>query len=224
MGNNNEIVIFDVDDTLIKGQSQKIFIDYLFKKKMISLFVYLKILVWFLFYKIGMVSNPKSIAEYSFKLFRGKTEQEIKNISKSFFDDCLIKYFYQDALNILNENKKNNGKIILLSNAIEIIIKEIAEYIEIADYICTKLEIKDGLYTGKIDGNTTFGENKVKKLENFLKENNLSLEKQQSWGYGDHLSDIFVLKLVKYPSVVNPSRKLEKVAKENKWRILNFNK
>ncbi|MDD2935642.1 MAG: hypothetical protein PHX25_04205, partial [Candidatus Pacebacteria bacterium] len=68
MGNNNGTVIFDVDDTLIKGQSQKIFIDYLFKKKMISFFVYLKILIWFSLYKIGLGSNPKSVAEDSFKL------------------------------------------------------------------------------------------------------------------------------------------------------------
>ncbi|AKM84296.1 TPA: hypothetical protein DCZ46_03045 [Candidatus Campbellbacteria bacterium] len=224
MGNNNGIVIFDVDDTLIKGQSQKIFIDYLFRKKMISLFVYLKIIIWFLLYKIGLVSNPKSIAKYSFKLFKGKTEQEIKNISKSFFEESLKNYFYQDALRILDDHKKNNRKIILLSNAIEIIIKEIAEYVEVENYICTKLEIKDGLYTGKIDGDTTFGKNKVKKLEDFLKGKNLSLQNQENWGYGDHPSDIFVLKLVKYPFIINPDKKMQNIANKNKWSILIFNK
>ncbi|MDD2935461.1 MAG: HAD-IB family hydrolase, partial [Candidatus Pacebacteria bacterium] len=175
-------------------------------------------------YKIGLVSNPKSVAEYSFKVFRGKTKQDIKNLSKSFFDEVLINYFYKDALNIIIEHKKNNRKIILLSNAIENIIKEVSEYLNVEDYICTKLEIENGVYTGKIDGHTTFGENKVKKLETFLAENNLSLQNQESWGYGDHLSDIFVLKLVKYPFVINPNKKMRKIANKNKWSILIFNK
>ncbi|OGD66772.1 hypothetical protein A2442_01455 [Candidatus Campbellbacteria bacterium RIFOXYC2_FULL_35_25] len=224
MGINNGIVILDVDDTLIKTQSQQLFIKYLLKKGLLSYLKYFKIMIWFIFYKLGFVSDPQKIAEYSFELFKDKNVSDIEKISKDFFDNNLSKYFYEEALNLLKEHKEKGRRIILLSNAIEIIIKEVANHLTINDYICTKLETKDGFFTGKISGNVTYGKNKVKKMLDFLQEKGISLEDQESWGYGDHFSDIFVLELVKYPFIVNPSTKLKKEAKKRGWQILEFKK
>ncbi|OGD67940.1 hypothetical protein A3I18_01580 [Candidatus Campbellbacteria bacterium RIFCSPLOWO2_02_FULL_35_11] len=224
MGNNNGIVIFDVDDTLIRGQSQQLFIKYLLKRGLISYFVYIKIITWFILYKLGFVSDPKKIAEYSFKLFKGKSKEEIEKLSKDFFQKILSKEFYEETLDIIKEHKNKGHKIILLSNAIEIIVGKISEHLNIPDYICTKLEVVNEIYTGKISGEITYGQNKVEKIKNYLSENNIKLEEAESWGYGDHSSDIFVLELVKYPFAVNPDKKLRKVALERNWKILKFKK
>jgi HAD superfamily hydrolase (TIGR01490 family) len=224
MGNNNGIVIFDVDDTLIRGQSQQLFIKYLLKKGFISYFAYIKIMAWFVLYKFGFVSDPKKIAEYSFKLFKGKSKEEIEKLSKDFFQEILSKEFYKEALDIIKEHRNKGHKIILLSNAIEIIVRKISERLNIPDYICTKLETVNEIYTGKIFGEVTYGQNKVGKIKNYLSENNIKLEETESWGYGDHSSDIFVLELVKYPFAINPDRKLRKVASERNWGILKFKK
>jgi len=224
MGNNNGIVILDVDDTLIKGQSQQLFIEYLLRKGLISYLSYIRIMAWFILYKLGFVSDPKKIAEYSFRLFKGKSKENIEKISEDFFQEVLSKKFYPEALKIIKEHKNNGRRIILLSNAIEIIIKKISDRLDIPDYVCTKLEMTGEIYTGKISGEITYGQNKVRKIKNYLSEKNIQLEQAESWGYGDHSSDIFVLELVKYPFAVNPDKKLKKTANKRNWRILEFKK
>jgi len=109
MGINNGIVILDVDDTLIKTQSQQLFIKYLLKKGLLSYLKYFKIMIWFIFYKLGFVSDPQKIAEYSFELFKDKNVSDIEKISKDFFDNNLSKYFYEEALNLLKEHKEKGG-------------------------------------------------------------------------------------------------------------------
>jgi len=61
-----EIVILDLDGVIIKGQSQQFFLDYLFQEKIIGLFFYLRIYVWFVFYKLGLVRSPKKIITFAF--------------------------------------------------------------------------------------------------------------------------------------------------------------
>jgi len=61
-----ELAIFDLDNTLLKEQSQAALLNYAFKKRLISLFFYIKVMSWFIAYKLGLAKNPKKIMEYSF--------------------------------------------------------------------------------------------------------------------------------------------------------------
>lgn len=217
----DEVVIFDIDGTILKGQSQKHFIDYLFKLKIISLFFYIKILIWFFLYKLNLIKDPKKIAEYSFKkILENKKEGYVNDVTKKFFTEKLIHFFYKDALNLINLHKKEGQRIVLVSNTIDIIVKEVAEYLGVSEYLCTNLEKNKNIYTGKIKGEINYGENKAKNIKKYFEKNKLFFSK--SWGYGDHFSDIYMLKLVKYPFVINPNKKLRKEAGIKKWNILIF--
>ena len=65
-----ELVIFDLDNTLIKGQSQAFLLSYLLKKGVITPFFYLKLMSWFIFYKLGLIKNPGRIMDYSFSFLK----------------------------------------------------------------------------------------------------------------------------------------------------------
>lgn len=55
-----ELVIFDIDGTIIKGQSQVLFLRYLLSIHRITRVFYLKILLWFILYKLGIVKDQKN--------------------------------------------------------------------------------------------------------------------------------------------------------------------
>ena len=55
------IAIFDIDNTLIKGQSQLLFVRYLYTEGKLSCLKYFKVLLWFVLYKIGIYEDVSKI-------------------------------------------------------------------------------------------------------------------------------------------------------------------
>lgn len=219
---NQHIVFFDVDNTLIKGQSQRLFISFLFKKKLVSFLVYLKIIFWFFLYKIGIAKNPRNIAEYGFAFLRGYTLTEFEKIVDDFFNTVLRDRIYREAEKIIKEHKERGDKVILLSNSFNTLMQQLADFLLIDGFLCTKLEVVDGKFTGKIDGDIVYGINKTNLAKKYLEDNNIS--RDYVWAYADHISDLGILTLAGNPVVVNPSSALLKEARIRKWKILLYNK
>ena len=217
----NELVIFDIDNTLVKGQSQNILLNYLYRKGLIGKIYFLKIYIWFALYNFGIVKNPKRILEYAIKFIGGRKVEEVKNVINEFVKIELKKYFFKEAIKKIEEHKKAGRKILLLSNAIYALTGEIANYLGVDEYIASELEIKDNRYTGKLVGSLAYGENKLEKVKSFLvSRSGLSLD--NTWAYADHRSDITLLTSVKHPTVVNPDGGLTMCAEKNKWPIIHF--
>lgn len=219
---NQCVVFFDVDNTLMRGQSQRLFVSFLFKKGLISLWVYSKIIFWFFLYKIGIAKNPRAIAEYGFAFLKGYAVGDFKKIVSSFFETVLKERIYRESEKIIREHKERGDKVILLSNSFNILMQQIVEYLLIDGFLCTKLEIIDGEFTGKIDGDIVYGVNKIEIAKQYLEDN--KIPRNNVWAYADHISDIGILRLVGNPVVVNPSTALLREAKTRKWKILLYNK
>lgn len=217
-----ELVILDLDNVIIKGQSQKILLNYLFHKRIISIFYYLRIYFWFILYKLGFTKNPKGIMEYAFSFLRGKEVNEIEKIIDIFFERTLKNFIFQEMIDIINKHKREGRELIIISNAIEILVKKIAKFLNVDNYIATKLEVIDGRFTGRIIGDIVYGDNKVNCIKKFIRENNLSFIK--SWAYADHISDLKLLKNVTNPYAVNPDAGLKKEAQKNNWPLFYWKK
>lgn len=215
-----EIAIFDIDDTIINGQSQKLFLDFLFKNNYISASYFLHLSLWFIFYKVGLIKDPKSAMEYAFSFVKNKTEPDVAGMVDKFFNSVLVYKIYPEAKKIIKDHKDNGRLVLLISNAVDVLVKKISSYLGADDFISTKLEVINGVYTGNINGNIIYGEIKKESVESYIKFKDITLE--NSWAYSDHMSDVFLLSIVKNPCVVNPSKKLRKYANRKGWPIINF--
>jgi len=214
----SELVIFDLDNTLIKGQSQKLLLDYVFEKKLIGPVFYFKVLLWFIFYKIGLVKNPKKIMEYSFSFLKDKKVSEFEEIINNFFEEKLKKCIFKGALNLVQKHKIRGRKILIISNAVDFIPRRVSHFLGVDHSIGTKLEIVNDKFTGKIKGDIIYGKNKVSAIRNFIEEHNFSLN--NSYGYSDHISDSPLLEIVDHSFAVNPDKELYKKVKEKNWTVL----
>ena len=88
--------------------------------------------------------------------------------------------------------------------------------------IGTRSEIKNGVYTGQPGGPFTYRSGKAEAIRQVAAENGIDLS--ESYAYSDSESDMPMLSAVGYPVAVNPDRELEKIARENGWRIMRFDK
>lgn len=215
-----DLVILDLDNVIIKGQSQRLLLKYLFKKNLIGFFYYFKITLWFILYKIGLVCDPKKVMEYAFGFLKNRETEEVDKIAGEFFDEVLKHNILKEAINLIKKYKIEKKELIIVSNVIDIIVKKVAEFLDIKNFIGTHLEIIDNKFTGKILGDIVYGKNKITYFNNFIKKNNLSFNK--IWSYGDHITDLDILKIASNPIAVNPDNFLKKEATKNHWQILNF--
>jgi len=88
--------------------------------------------------------------------------------------------------------------------------------------IGTRSEIKDGVYTGRPDGPFTYGSGKAEALRLVADERGINLS--ASYAYSDSESDLPMLRAVGHPVAVNPDAELERIARDNGWRIMRFDK
>lgn len=206
------LVFFDLDGTIINGQSQEYLIFFLRKKRYINFFPFFLIITWFIGYKAKIFKDPEWIFRYSISvLAKNRSKDEIDEILKSFFSQELIKFFNLDIIDKLNKHLESKNRVIIVSNCIKPLVEIVADYLNVNEVIATELEIKDNIYTGRIKSRIVYGKRKVDLVRKIFPES----EVEQAFAYADHYSDFDLLKAVKYPILVNPSEKTLEFYKNN---------
>ncbi len=81
-------------------------------------------------------------------------------------------------------------------------------------------EVVDGQYTGRPGGPFTYREGKAEAIRDLAEREGIDLA--ASWGYSDSESDLPMLRAVGHPVAVNPDGALARVAREEGWEILRF--
>lgn len=217
---NQGVVFFDVDDTLIKGQSQKLFINFVWKKGLVSSWFYVHLMFWFLMYKLHIIRDPISIATHAFSFLKNMPRGRLSELVDLFFDQVLVHQFYQEALSVIKNHQKEGRQIFLVSNAFDTLVGRVASYIKADGYVATELKDDEGVLSGEINGIINYGKAKAERVREFCIKNNISLE--NSWGYADHISDMEFLKLMKNPVAVNADKGFQDSAKDCNFNYLVF--
>lgn len=210
------IAVFDLDGTIINSQSQLLFLKFLINKNIISYFSVVPLLIWFLLYKLNLVSNPNKAFDYALKIFKKINYNDLSNLATDFVkSDDFKKTKNKKVIQLLEKHQKNGDLVILLSTAINIITEKVAKSLGINHCISSKLE-KENDFPSNIK--IVNGQSKLVELEKFLNKNNLPTD--NIYAYGDDISDLPVFMYAKYKIAVNPSPKLKKYTKDSNWNII----
>jgi HAD superfamily hydrolase (TIGR01490 family) len=88
--------------------------------------------------------------------------------------------------------------------------------------IGTRSEIEDGVYTGGLDGPFNYREGKAIALREVAEREGIDLS--ASYAYSDSESDLPMLRSVGHPVAVNPDSALDRVARDEDWEVIRFDK
>ncbi len=88
--------------------------------------------------------------------------------------------------------------------------------------IGARSEVVDGIYTGRAGGPFTYREGKAVELRRLAAEEGYDLAK--SYAYSDSESDLPMLRAVGHPVAVNPDSELARVAREEGWSVMRFDR
>ncbi|MFA9398289.1 MAG: HAD-IB family hydrolase [Clostridiaceae bacterium] len=206
-----KLAIFDVDFTLTKKETLIQF--YLFMlKNNIKYIIYLpKVLIAGLFYGLKLFSAKQS-KQVFISFLKGVSEEDLSEISSDFYESKLSKIIYNEAHETIKKRKAEGCKIYLISASPEFYLNELYEIKEIDRIIGTKLEIIDGVYTGKFFGDNCKGEEKVKRLYEVISKEGLEVDYENSYMYSDSLSDLPLFKIVGNPFLINYKKRSKNIS------------
>lgn len=101
------------------------------------------------------------------------------------------------------------------------VVEPLAAVLGMSGGIGTRYEIgDDDAFTGRFDGPFVYGKGKVEAMREFADEHGIDLA--ASYAYSDSQSDLPMLRAVGNPVVVNPDPGLAKIAREEGWETMRF--
>ena len=170
-----------------------------------------------LLHRIGVVGTEKIIRKWAEK-YKGVSEQETINISNKWFKEVVTPHFRDILLKEIKFHRDNNGRLVILSAATPYVCRPVREYLGLDDYICTELEVSDGLFTGGLKGDYCQGKIKLERAIEYCRKNGASIE--SAYYYGDSIADRFLLERAGSPVCVSPDWKLRRLALRSGWRVI----
>ena len=129
---------------------------------------------------------------------------------------------YPEVLRVAYDHQDAGRPAFIVTAASQEMAELMAHVMVLDGGIGTRSEIKDGVYTGRPDGPFTYRSGKAEAIEQVARERGIDLA--ASYAYSDSESDLPMLRVVGHPVAVNPDAELERVAREEGWRIMRFDK
>lgn len=128
-------------------------------------------------------------------------------------------FVYAEALELIEMHRAKGHDIIIVSASGAELVTPIGVMLGADDSIATKMEIKDGKYTGQIDF-YAYGPNKATAITDLARERGYDLA--QCFAYSDSITDAPMLSTVGHAYTVNADRALRKLALDQGWDNLVF--
>jgi len=150
---------------------------------------------------------------------KGIKESIFTKLGQLVFDEYLTTTIYPESRELIASHLEKGHRVVIISAATSYQIEPIAKELGIDDIFCTRMETRNGKFTGRIS-EMCWGEGKARAARMYAKEHDVDLSK--SYFYSDSVEDYPLFKIVGRPVATNPDQKLSQIAFENDWPILRF--
>ncbi len=211
------VALFDLDYTLLDGDCEYLWSDFLFKNNLVDARFVDGIARYYEDYERGSLD----IYEYEAYLLQPLKFLPIENLlslRKIYLD--LIPALIRPTLHArLEWHRAQKHEMLLITASNSFLAEPIAKMLNFSNLICTQVEMNQNEFTGNIIGIPAFQDGKAQRLDHWLNQRGLSLK--GSWGYSDSHNDLPFLQIVEHPVAVMPDPVLGRYARKSGWEIIN---
>jgi HAD superfamily hydrolase (TIGR01490 family) len=134
----------------------------------------------------------------------------------------ILPLLYREVLAEAYAHQDAGRRAYIVTAASQELAEVLAHVLVLDGGVGMRSEVRDGVYTGKPAGPFTYREGKAEAIRELAEREGIDLS--ESYAYSDSESDLPMMRAVGHPVAVNPDRALERVAREEGWRIMRFDK
>jgi len=210
---------FDLDKTVIAGYSALTLMREQISQKQLSAVDVLQLFVVSLATLRGSLGFEDAM-KTSALMLEGTSESSMRDLAASAYAKHWSKAIYPEAYELILAHRRRGHRVVIISSATRYQVEPIAEELGINEILCSELELRDGLFTGELDGRPCWGEGKLNAAEGDAAQHDTDLD--HCFFYSDAYEDIPLLERVGHPRALNPDPKLEEHSQENDWPVCHF--
>ncbi len=217
------LALFDLDNTLLAGDSDFEWAQFLIEQRVLDREVYeARNVEFYEQYKAGTLDIHEFL-DFQLKPLSRHPRSQLDTWHREFMEKRMLQLIAPGAHDLINRHMLSSDLCIIITATNSFVTAPIARALGISNLIATEPEYKDGEFTGQVSGLPCFREGKIARLESWLDEHNLTwLSFLESWFYSDSLNDLPLLNKVTHPVAVDPDATLKSHAERNAWPIISL--
>ncbi|ROU00597.1 HAD family hydrolase [Marinobacter sp. R17] len=214
------LAIFDLDNTLINGDSDHAWGDFLVSEGIVDAAEYEA--ANNRFYQ-DYLNGDLDIYRYLSFALEPLTRHEpdvLHQLRQRFVEERVRPMLLEKAFKLLEQHRRQGHYLLIITATNRFVTQPIADLLGVDDLIATEPEWQDGRYTGQVAGVPSFQAGKVTRLSAWLEQHKRTAG--DAWFYSDSHNDVPLLEQVAHPVVVDPDPKLADLARERDWPIITL--
>lgn len=214
------LAIFDLDNTLLNGDSDYLWGQFLAQQGYVDANTYEKENKRFYDEYVEGTLDIYEFLEFSLAPLSKMEMSELSKLHQKFMGECIQPIISQKSRDLIKKHNSNGDTLLIITATNLFITAPIAEELGIPYILATEPEIINGRYSGKVYGTPCFREGKVERLKQWLKETGKNLA--NSIFYSDSQNDLPLLEMVTRPVAVDPDDTLRSHAEMKGWEIISL--
>ncbi|WP_106478702.1 histidinol-phosphatase [Phytohalomonas tamaricis] len=216
------LAIFDLDNTLLNGDSDHAWGEFLVEQGAVDVESYRAANER---YYREYADGTLDIAEYlsfALKPLADNTPEQLRAWHQQFMASKIEPMILPAGEELLAQHRAQGDYLLIITATNRFVTGPIAERLGVDDLIAIEPEVIDGYYTGRVCGTPSFREGKIQCLEQWLDAHDVTLD--GAYFYSDSQNDLPLLNRVDNPVAVDPDDTLKEIATTRGWRILSLRK
>jgi len=214
------LAIFDLDNTLIHGDSDYLWGKFLIEQHAVDAEHFEKCNdAFYADYQAGTL-DIMAYQRFSLAPLTSHPMETLIAWRKTFMHQYILPIYQNKAQSIVDQHRRQGDQLLIITATNSFVTRPIADLYGIDALIGTDTEIKDNRFTGEVVGTPSFQHGKVTRLQEWLAHQPLDLK--DSYFYSDSHNDIPLLELVTNPVMVDADDALLAHGQIKHWTETSF--
>jgi HAD superfamily hydrolase (TIGR01490 family) len=214
------LAIFDLDNTLLGGDSDYLWGIYLSERGIVDREAYERLNERFYRdYTEGRLDILEFL-RFSLRPLRDNRPEDLLRWRREFIAEKIGPIILPRARALVEQHRARGDTLLIITATNEFVTSPIAECFGVANLIATVPEQVDGRYTGAVAGVPSFQAGKVQRLDQWLAASGEDLTR--STFYSDSHNDLPLLERVDHPVAVDPDGELARCAAARGWPVISL--
>lgn len=213
------LALFDLDHTLIDGDCNTLWFDYLIEREYLPVEVRVEHAQYMERYAAEKLDSEEYL-NYHLQLMKHRPAIQWQPLIADFVSSWIVPRISAQARDRIEAHRARGDRLAIITATHNLLSSPIGTMLNVS-VIAPKVQIRDGYLTGQIDGPVCFREKKLECLASWIEDEGLNFESiVERHFYTDSINDLCLLKAVSNPVAVNPDVRLSALAQRFGWPIL----
>lgn len=221
--NTVRLALFDLDNTLLGGDSDFEWAQFLIGEGVLDREVYeARNQAFYDQYKAGTLDIHEFL-DFQLKPLSRHSRAQLDQWHARFMDEKIRPIMLQKSRELLARHREAGHVLLIVTATNSFVTAPIAREFGVEHLIATEPEQVDGAFSGRVSGTPSFREGKVARLEEWLAARGKGWgDVAESWFYSDSLNDLPLLSRVGHPVAVDPDATLRAHAEAQGWPVMSL--